>query len=64
MQEKGSGLGLKICIEFVELNNGKIWVDSQPNKGTTFFFTVPKAVPSIDNEIKTDLLDVGLTDYI
>jgi len=55
LQEKGSGLGLKICMEFVELNNGKIWVSSEPAKGTTFCFTVPKAVPIMDMEMKTDL---------
>lgn len=56
MQEKGSGLGLKICMEFVELNNGKIWVNSSPNKGTSFYFTVPKAVPLMDLPLKTDSL--------
>lgn len=39
-QEKGSGLGLPLCKEFVEKNNGTIWVESQKNKGTTFYFTL------------------------
>jgi signal transduction histidine kinase len=38
--EKGSGLGLKICREFVEINGGKIWVESKKNKGTVFCFTL------------------------
>ncbi|MHA7830020.1 MAG: tetratricopeptide repeat-containing sensor histidine kinase [Flagellimonas sp.] len=41
--EKGTGLGLSLCKEMVQKNNGKIWVDSVPRKGTTFYFTVPKA---------------------
>jgi len=43
--EKGSGLGLVLCKEFVEKNNGTISVESQTGKGSTFIFTVP-AVPN------------------
>ncbi|MFN8355497.1 MAG: sensor histidine kinase [Spirosomataceae bacterium] len=38
---KGSGLGLAISKKIIELHNGKIWVESQPNKGAKFVFTVP-----------------------
>ncbi len=41
--EKGSGLGLKLCYEFIMKNNGKIWVNSSLGNGTTFFFTIRKA---------------------
>jgi signal transduction histidine kinase/Tfp pilus assembly protein PilF len=41
MQEKGSGLGLKLCKDFVEMNDGRIWVESTEGRGTKFFFTVP-----------------------
>lgn len=41
--EKGTGLGLKLCMDFVKKNNGKIWFESQVEKGTTFYFTLKKA---------------------
>lgn len=40
---EGSGIGLSHCKKIIELHKGKIWIESIPGKGTTFYFTIPKA---------------------
>jgi signal transduction histidine kinase len=39
--ERGVGLGLTLCREFVRLNGGEIWFESAPQQGSTFYFSIP-----------------------
>jgi signal transduction histidine kinase len=43
-EEKGTGLGLILCKEFVDMHGGSIWASSKPREGSTFSFTLPQKI--------------------
>jgi light-regulated signal transduction histidine kinase (bacteriophytochrome) len=39
---EGNGIGLSFCKKAIKIHNGEIWLESEPGKGSIFYFTIPK----------------------
>jgi signal transduction histidine kinase len=58
----GSGMGLSIAREIIELHGGRAWIESRPGNGVSFFAAIPLAGPADAKKIKPE--PVGVTETI